>query len=186
MAEEVSKPLVLWLDSDVARSARDCRELAKLAKRKGVKVVVSAQIHLEQCRQVRVNARKTGRLFVPSLMGSFLEQLSIHVEPVVFDQAKAERWGELLDQTHPAPDDWRDAKLRAVHGRLPKAELPEASGVPMTTDWLIALEVHEREDFVASNDGGEEWKLLRAMTPPRAMKLATAMAWLESLPDASP
>src|SRR4051794_6532985 len=66
----------LWLDSNVARSPADIRELVKQAGPKGIRVVVPAQVHLEICRQVR---ERTGMQFSQQLVDSFLGQLGIDV-----------------------------------------------------------------------------------------------------------
>jgi hypothetical protein len=48
---------VLWLDSNVARRPGDLRELVARARRKGIRVVVPAQVHLELCRHLRESKR---------------------------------------------------------------------------------------------------------------------------------
>lgn len=68
--------ILLWLDSNVARSVPKVRELAELAKRKGVRVVVHSQVHLEICRQQR---ERLGATFSQERVTSFLDQLNIEV-----------------------------------------------------------------------------------------------------------
>ena len=55
----------------------------------------------------------------------------------------------------------------------------------MTADWLIALVV-ERDPVarIITDDGGEEWRALRGMPPPRALSWNGAMDWRQGLPDA--
>ncbi len=172
---------VLWLDSDIARSVRQARRLAELARAKGVRVVVSAQIHLEQCRQVRASAAKQGETFVQAKIDEFLRQTGIEVDPVTFDRFTAEVWAELLHERYSTDDAWRQAKLDSLKARIPQAVSPDR--IPMTTDWLVALEVARSGAFVAVNDQGPEWRALREASPPRAMRFEDAMKWLESEPD---
>lgn len=48
---------------------------------------------------------------------------------------------------------------------------------PMSTDWLIALDVAERtEDFIVVNDRGPEWEA----QSPRAFDYDAALAWLRA------
>src|SRR5690349_11909682 len=132
--------VILWLDTNVAWSARKVREIAELAQAKGIKVVVHAQVHLESCRQTRELAAKGGKKFSGERIRTFLEQLDVEVVKASFDQATAEAWAELLHQRYPTEKDWQQAKLRTVKASLPpEAQVPSAE-VPMTTDWLIALE----------------------------------------------
>jgi predicted kinase len=109
----------LWIDSDVARSVPKVRQLAELALAKGVKVVIHAQVHLEQCRQVRAEAARKGRPFSQERIQAFLDQLTIEVAEAMIDRATAEAWAELIHQRFPADDAWKRAKLDAVRARLP-------------------------------------------------------------------
>ena len=176
----MSRP-VLWLDSDVARSVRQTRQLAELARTKEIRVVVAAQVHLEQCRQVRENAARRGVPFVPQKIDELLRQTGIDVEPTTFDRITAEAWAELLHARYPGEAAWRQAKLDAVKARLPEATTPDR--VPMATDWLVALEVERSGGFIAVNDQGPEWRHLRAHDPPRAMRFEEALAWLKAQPE---
>ncbi len=177
---------VLWIDSDVATNKENLRKLSELSRRKNVELVVSAQVHLEQCRQMRQWCRQNNKRYAASLMTSFLKRLQINQHEVRFGFEEAERWGEILDEHFPGPDDWRSAKLQCVKARLPEGvELP-AERVPMTTDWLTALMVSEREHFAVVEDKGPEWRWLRSATPKRAMSFHEVMVWLEALPEPQP
>lgn len=166
----------LWLDSSVARSPRDVRQLAEGARRAGVQVLVSAQVHLEICRQRRA---QHGSGFSPELFNGILDQLHVEVVEVRFDRAKAEAWAALLHERYGTEDAWQGAKLRSLRAALPQGCQLPAHRVPMTTDWLIALAVEEQDDYIAVADKGEEWCGLRALTPRRALSCTEAMAWLE-------
>ena len=176
----------LWIDSDVARSAAKVRRLGELAHQKGVKVVVHAQVHLEQCRQVREHAARAGKAFSPRMMESFLDQLGIEIADATTDRATAEAWAELLHLRYPTSGAWKDAKLRAVRARLPDEATVPADRVPFTTDWLVALEVERRGAFIAVEDKGEEWHALRTASPKRALTYDEAIAWLVSVENAAP
>jgi hypothetical protein len=173
----------LWLDSDVARSTDKVRTLARLARRKGITVLVHAHVHMEQCRQVREHAARTGRPFDPGRMQSFLDQLDVQVAEAQLDRATAEAWAELLHDRFPTDADWKRAKLSTVRGRLPD-DAVTADRVPFTTDWLVALEVERRGVFIAVEDRGEEWRRLRELDPKRALSYEEAIAWLTSQDDA--
>ncbi|MFS8064737.1 MAG: hypothetical protein ACMG6S_00070 [Byssovorax sp.] len=158
------------------------RELATLAKMRGVRVVVHAQVHLEICRQRRV---KDGEKFSPDLIDTYLKTLEIEVVDAKLDRAAAERWAELLSPRYPTEKAWKSAKLRSVKARLPdEASLP-AHRIPMTTDWLIALAIEDQSAYVAVEDTGEEWNTLRATSPRRAFTFAEAIDWLGGLPETS-
>lgn len=178
----MDKP-TLWLDSNVARSPRLVRDLTKLAKKKGVRVFVHAHVHLELCRQVRV---RTGDEFSQQLIESFVRLHGIDVAEAKLDQAAAEAWAEILSRRYPTDDEWQKAKARSVRARLPEGASSSAKHVPMTTDWLVALEVEQRGSYVAVEDKGEEWSGLRAMSPRRALSYDETLQWLSEQPDAQP
>lgn len=173
----------LWLDSNVARSVPKVRQLAELAKRKGVQVLVHAQVHLEICRQQR---ERLGAAFSQERVTTFLDQLGIEVAAAQLDRAAAERWAEILDRRYPSSDAWKKAKLSAVKAKLPDDAVLPAHRVPMTTDWLIALEVQHRGAIIAVQDQGEEWGALRAAMPKRALSYDEALRWLDEQEDAPP
>jgi hypothetical protein len=173
----------LWIDSDVARSVPKVRQLAELAQTKGVRVVVHAQVHLEQCRQVREDAARRGRPFAPERIQSFLDQLGIEVIEARIDRTTAEAWAELIHTRFPTETAWRQAKLSTVRARLPDGTTVTADRVPFTTDWHVALEVERRRGFVAVEDRGEEWRALREASPKRALSFTEAMAWLAAKAD---
>lgn len=172
---------VLWVDSDVARSPKKLEGLVKLAQRKGVQVVVPAQVYLERCRQMR---EKAGESFSPERFDSFIDQLGVEVVAAPLDRARAGAWAELLNRRYPKASDWKRAKLNAVRARLPDEASVDGQEVPMTTDWLTALEVERAGAYVAVEDKGEEWRCLRGMSPPRALTYTEAMQWLSGQADA--
>jgi hypothetical protein len=176
--------VILWLDTNVAWSARKVREIAALAQAKGVKVVVHAQVHLESCRQTRELAAKDGKRFSAERIRTFLQQLDVEVMEVSFDQATAEAWAELLHQRYPTDKAWQRAKLLSVRASLPSEAQVSAEGIPMTTDWLIALEAERCGAYVAVEDKGEEWEALRALSPKRALTYEETLAWLHGHADA--
>ncbi len=177
---------VLWIDSDVAQNKENLQKLSELSRKKNVELAVSAQVHLEQCRQMRHWCRQKGKRYSASLMTSFLERLRIKTHEVRFSIGDAERWGEILDEQFPGPDDWRDAKLRCVKARLPEGIELTAERVPMTTDWLTSLMVWEKKHFTVVEDKGPQWRWLRSATPKRAMSFDEAVSWLEGFPEPQP
>lgn len=168
----------LWLDTNVAWSPGKVKDLATLAGKKGVRVVVHAQVHLEIWRQRNV---KDGPDFDAQLVESYLQQLGIQVFDVMLDRAAAERWGERLAKRY--DKGWPDAKLSAVKAQLPAGTKLPSHRVPMTTDWLIALAVEDDAGIVAVEDKGEEWSALRNCNPKRAMSFKECLAWLQALPE---
>jgi hypothetical protein len=172
--------VTLWLDTSIAWSAAKVREIAELASARGIKVVVHAQVHLETCRQTREAAVKAGRSFSPERVRSFLQQLEIQVAETIFDQPKAEQWAELLHRRYPTDKAWQGAKLSTVRASLPPEAQVPVEGVPMTTDWWIALEVERCGAYVAVGDKGAEWEALRAMEPKRALSYEETIAWLRA------
>lgn len=173
----------LWLDANVARSPQKVRQLANLARAKGIAVLVHAQVHLEICRQVR---QRNGDAFDPQLIDSFLAGLDIAVAEAKLDRSTAEAWAEMIHRRYPTDSAWKAAKLSVVRARLPEDASVSADRVPFTTDWLVALEVERREVFIAVEDKGEEWRALREGSPKRALSYDEAVAWLTSQKDADP
>jgi hypothetical protein len=172
--------LVLWLDSDVARVPEKIREIAALANRKGVKVVVPAQVYLERNRQM---LERMGDQFSRKLFDDFIDQLGIDIVEVPLDRARAGVWAELLNRRFPTGDAWKRAKLSAIRARLPDEATLDVRRAPMTTDWLTALEVERVKAYVAVEDKGEEWRALREMSPKRALFFDEAMRWLGDQTD---
>jgi len=166
----------LWLDSNVARSPANVRELVGRAAPKGIRVVVPAQVHLEICRHVR---EREGSRFLPRLIDSFLAQLGIEVVEARLDRTTAEKWAELLNQRHPTSEAWKAAKLSSVKAKLPEGTTLPAARVPMTTDWWVALAVESDSDAViAVEDRGEEWRTLRSVG--RALSYLDTLRWLDA------
>lgn len=169
----------LWLDSSVIRlGPTKLRELAEKAKLCGVRLFVHPHIHLEMCRYYRQSRRDRGMKFLPSYVESSLAQLNIEIPQITLNRENAELWAERLDQRYPGEADWKHAKAKTVKSRLPEDAKIDPQDVPMTTDWLVALEIESQNGFVAVNDQGEEWQALRAMKPPRAMSYKETIAWL--------
>ena len=178
---------VLWLDTSVVRlGGSKLRPLADLARKKGVRVVVHAHVHLEACRYYRGSRRARGLDFTESAISTSLDQLGIKVADATLDRVAAEAWAALLDLRYPNDDAWQKAKLETVRTRLPEGVLLPANEVPMTTDWLVALEIERRDAWVAVRDNGPEWRALREAQPGRALTYPETMAWLESRADAEP
>lgn len=173
-------PDTLWLDSSVAFSATKVRTIGELARAKEVKVVVSAHIHLEQYRKTREVAARKGDSFSVLRFRSVLATFNIEVADLHMDMLAAEAWGELLHVRYPSSDAWKAAKLACVRARLPGDTTLPGERVPMTTDWLIALEVERRGAYVAVGDQGEEWAALRAASPKRAFTYEETLAWLRA------
>jgi hypothetical protein len=167
----------LWLDTSVVWQATKLREIAALAKRSGVKVVIPAQVHMESYRQQRT-AR--GDRFSADIFRGILEELRVEIAEMTLDAQTAEKWGEILHRRYPSEEAWRAAKLSCVKTRLPQEVTFQAERVPMTTDWLMALEIERREFYVAVDDAGEEWRALRATSPKRALTYDETLAWLRS------
>ena len=176
----------LWIDTNVARSVTDLRTLCRLAQRKGVRVVVHPQVYLERRRQMRADCARDGREFSEVSFDGFLRQQHIEVRPLVLDQETAGAWADALHLRYPSNETWEAAKKATLGGDLRAGFRVEPGDMPMTTDWLIALVV-ERDAAarIITRDEGEEWRVLREATPPRALRWEEAIAWLEALADAS-
>jgi hypothetical protein len=173
----------LWVDTNSARSAPGLRDLARLARAKGVSVVVNPQVYLERRRQMRV---ETGTAFRPVAFDDFLAQHGIEVPPLVLDQTTAAAWADVLYARYPTSDAWESAKKSTIGGQLRAGFQVLPGDMPMTTDWLIALVVErDVEARIITSDDGEEWRELRLMQPPRALSWAEAIGWLRGLPDAA-
>jgi hypothetical protein len=124
--------------------------------------------------------------FSDGYIQSSLEQLGIEVVEATLDRATAEVWARLLDQRYPTGEAWGQAKLDAVRARLPVGANLPSERVPMTTDWLIALEVERQCATVAVDDKGIEWMALREMSPCCALSYDEAMRWLQVRGDVDP
>ncbi len=171
----------LLVDTNATRSVVEFRQLTRLAQSKGLRVVVSAQTHLEDGRQTRV-AR--GAAFDAAKHESFLEQHQVEVQPIAFDAQVAVRWAGRLAKRYPGRHGWEEAKRKTLHGR-PRDGFEVLPGeMPMTTDWLIALAAEDDADtMVVTDDGGAEWIALRQAG--RAKNRDEAIAWLTALPAPS-
>jgi hypothetical protein len=170
----------LWVDTSIARSLKKLRILAELAQPKGVRVVIPAQVHLESYRQTREAAASRGAVFTVEQFRSGLAQLNIRVADMMLDMPTAEAWGEIIYGRYPGGDAWKAAKLSCLRARLPAEAELSADRVPLTTDWLMSLEVERQGYYVAVEDRGEEWAGLRAATPKRALTYEEALAWLRA------
>lgn len=173
----------LWIDTNCAQSVVIIRELVRLAKPKGVDVVIHPQVYLERRRQMRAECIKKGKPFDAILFDGFLKQQAIGVSDFVLDQETAAVWADELDRRYPTDEEWIRAKQATIGGRL-RADFEVLPGkMPMTTDWLIALTVeNDAASRIITLDTGEEWRVLRAMQPPRALSLEEAKSWLRELP----
>ena len=175
----------LWLDTSVLRrlNASKLRALADLAKKKRVRVVVHAHIHLEYCRYLRGVRRLRKLEFTPSEVQTSLEQLEIVVAEAKLNRGTAEEWARRLDLQYPDDAAWQQAKLETVKAQLPEGSRLRLGDVPMTTDWWVALAVEDHGAFVAVEDNGKEWQTLKTVVPKRALTYAETLVWLGGLPD---
>lgn len=172
----------LWLDTNVTRSVDDLKELSKLAQVKQVKVIIHAQVYLERRRQKQVELKKA---FKPKLFDKLLTQLRYEVPEMRVTRATAATWADTLYERYPDHVTWEFAKKATLGGELRKDFQVEPGRMPMTTDWLIALEIeHDRDSYVITEDGGEEWQVLRSER--RVFGWSEAIEWLRSLPDPEP
>jgi hypothetical protein len=177
----------LWADTNCARSVTDLRELARLAKAKGVQVAIPPQVYLERRRQMRAECTREGRPFKAPIFDGFLDRERIVVPAFVLDQKTAAAWADELDVRYPTDEAWERAKKGTIGGQL-RADFEVLPGrMPMTADWLIALAVEaDAGARIVTRDTREEWRALREMQPPCALSLDEAMDWLRNLPDAPP
>jgi hypothetical protein len=173
----------LWLDSTVARNTGQVRELAELADPKGIVLVVPAHIHLEQCRHQRSECKERGTEFSLEVFDGFLEQLHVQVVELTLKKELAERWGERLHRRFSTRDQWRAAKLSSIRAKLAESAAVSTKRPPMTTDWLVALQIEDDQDgLVVTDDKGPEWDALR--TSNKAKSFDQAKEWLSRLPTA--
>lgn len=170
----------LWIDTNKTRSAIKLRDLARLARRKQVEIVIHAQVYLETRRQRRV---KLGDQFDDQLFDSFLVTENIAVREMVLDQATAAAFADALHRGYPTHESWELAKKQTLGGELRADFKVEPGKMPMTTDWLIALAVElDPDSRIITEDGNEEWRYLHEAEPKRAFRWNEAVAWLETLP----
>lgn len=172
----------LWIDSSVAYKPGTLHSICKLATTRRVELVVHPHVHLEMCRRLRC---QFGPRYSPSYMTSFLEQLRISISTMLLDRTVAERWAGHLHGRFPTDEDWESAKHSTLGGEL-RADFTHLPGrMPMTTDWWVALQVHEAtEDRIVVDDQGGEWAALRGAG--RALTAAEALAWLDKLSSPLP
>ncbi|HZH15906.1 MAG TPA: hypothetical protein VE057_16265 [Archangium sp.] len=174
---------LLWIDSNVSRNPKNLRELTRLARGKPVTIVVHPQVYLERRRQMQVKCADEGKLFSSNLFDDLLGQLGVHVFEMRFDRSLASTWADLLFQRYRTHQAWETAKKGTIGGTLKEGFEVEPGRMPMTTDWLIALEVeHDPNSLIVTEDQGEEWKVLREVQPRRALSLQEAFDWLKTFP----
>lgn len=170
----------LWIDTNCARSVADLREIARLARGKGVPLVIHPQVYLERRRQMRV---EKGSQFNPTLFDGFLAAQEIRVPPFVLDQPLAATWADALYERYPTLAAWEGAKQKTLGGVLEGGFEVLPGDMPMTTDWLISLLVAgDPSARIVTHDDGEEWRALREAK--RVLSWHEAIAWLEGLPPA--
>ncbi|EYF07119.1 hypothetical protein [Chondromyces apiculatus] len=171
----------LWLDTNVARSAKRIAQLCRLATQKGVEVVIHPQVYLERRRQMRA---QEGANFDGALFDGFLARQGIQVPVFTLDQPRASAWADALSERYPSDKAWEAAKKGTLGGQLQKAFAVLPGSMPITTDWLISLLVeHEPSSRAVTEDRKEEWRFLREAEPRRALGWEEAFSWLQSLPD---
>lgn len=170
----------LWIDTNCARSVVDLRAIARLAREKGVTLVIHPQVYLERRRQMRV---EKGAHFKAAAFDGFLAQEEIRVPPFLLDQPLAATWADALYERYPTIEAWEGAKQRTLGGVLRGGFAVLPGDMPMTTDWLISLLVaSDPSARIVTHDDGEEWRALREAK--QVLSWNEAMAWLEALPPA--
>jgi len=167
----------LWVDTSVVwgPTATKLRTIAELARESDVKVVVPAQVHMETYRQERT---RHGEAFSIHVFRGIFQQLRVELAEMKLDMSGAEAWGELLCRRYRSEEAWQAAKLKCIKARLPADATFQAKRVPMTTDWLMALEIERRGFYVAVEDADEEWQALRELK--RAFTYEETLAWLRA------
>jgi hypothetical protein len=168
----------LWLDSTIAHNLVQVKVISERARSRGYRVLVHSQVHLEQSRQVRVEKKAAFRI---DLMDRLLVRHGIEVFDAHLNKASAESFAEILAKRFPSRADWQTAKMEAIKAQLgPSAVV--GNQPPMTTDWLVALEV-ERDPtaIIVTDDQGPEWNGLRQVS--RALTYVEAMATLANATD---
>lgn len=174
---------LLWIDTNVARSTEDLLQLSLLAQSRHVTVVVHPQVYLERRRQMQVHCAKRKIRFKPELFDSFLEEAGIQVFEMHFLRSTAAEWADALFSRYPTDEAWEAAKKATLGGELGKGFGTLPGQMPMTTDWLVALQVEsDAGSFVITEDQGEEWRELRSAIPRRAFSWNEAFEWLKQLP----
>jgi hypothetical protein len=172
----------LWIDTNQARSAKALRDLAQLAKSRGVVCVIHPHVYFERRRQERV---LRGAAFSPAVFDSFLDAAGILCPGLPFDRERVIGWADTLAARYPSEQAWMAAKLATLGGELKKGYAVMPSSVPMTMDWIIALEVEIDEDSrVLTADTGEEWRALRDTK--RLVNWEGAVQWLQGLAPSVP
>jgi hypothetical protein len=173
--------LLLWIDTNQARSVTDLAELSRLGKAKGVRILIHPQVYLERRRQMRVEA---GPAFSEARFDRFLVRQGFEVPPFVLDQTTAAAWADELYRRYATSEVWEEAKRQTLGGDLRAGFRVLPGRMPMTTDWLIALGVEgDPASRIVTHDTGEEWRALREMSPRRALAWDEALDWLRGLPD---
>ena len=168
---------LLWLDTNAARSAEDLRKIAGAARDSSVSVVIHTQVYLERRRQQQA---RLGARFDSGVFDQLLERLQFEVVEMVLTRAVASRWADTLARRFPADREWELAKKATLGGELLKGfEVPPGS-MPMTTDWLVALEIeHDPDSYVFTKDTGKEWETLREAEPQRVFtSLPDVLQWI--------
>lgn len=174
----------LWVDANYARSVVDLRELCKLARKKGVEIIIHPQVYLERRRQTRVEKQERWK---ERLFDEFLRREGMRVPDFVLDQTTAAAWADDLYRRYPTTEAWELAKKATLGGALRAGFEVLPGQMPMTTDWLIALLIEGDPDARAlTEDGCEEWRHLRTAEPKRALDWTEAITWLSGLPDREP
>jgi hypothetical protein len=174
----------LWIDTNAARKTRPIRDLYRLARSRGIEVVVHAQVYLEMRRQMRVLA---GDGFSATRFDDFLRTVGIRVIAIHLDHPTSAQWADALSLRYPSDAAWERAKQQTLGGILRASFEVEPGQMPMTTDWLIALAVEgDAGSRVITHDDGEEWRLLREAEPKRVLSWEEAVAWLSGLPAREP
>jgi len=121
--------------------------------------------------------------FKPELFDSFLEESGILVFEMHVVRSTAAEWADKLFERYPTHEEWESAKKATLGGDLSRGFVVLPGQMPMTTDWLVALQVEsDPMSFVITEDQGEEWIALRSTSPRRALSWDEALEWLQQLP----
>ncbi len=90
--------------------------------------------------------------------------------------------GRSFNYYDPTDEQWQQAKKDTIGGLLKEDFRTLPGKMPMTADWLIALQIEaDPGSRIITDDTGEEWRALRETRPPRALSWFAAIEWLESL-----
>jgi len=177
---------LLWIDTNAAQSVADLKALSEEARGRQVMLVIHAQVYLERRRQMQVHCKSQGTSFQSGLFDNFLDRLGYEVLEMRVTRETASTWADLLFLRYPDHAAWEAAKKATLGGELRKGFQVAPGRMPMTTDWLMALEIeHDQKSYVITKDSKEEWQALRNARPSRVFTWKEAIDWLRTFPRAA-